>query len=217
MVSFGVAPAFLLLKLVGGTQEASTAVAPIVGKGIWLIAAIYLCCTALRLARFNVESVTDSSTHQTFRGLPSPAAAGTIASLVVLHQEFLREATGLADWLTSSTVAWAAHVLVRALPAIALILALAMVSRIPYVHLLNQYLAGRRSFKHLVRLTIFLILCLIHLQIALVCLFCAFGLSGPIKTLQQRWRAARAKTALPSSAAQSPAATSASPDEPLSG
>ncbi|GAG37035.1 unnamed protein product, partial [marine sediment metagenome] len=209
VVSFGVAPAFLLIKLLAPTQAASPAVAPIVGKGIWLIAAIYLCCTALRLARFNVESTVDISSHQTFRGLPSPAAAGTIASLVVLHQEFLREATGLGDWLTSSTVAWAAHVLVRALPAIALILALAMVSRIPYVHLLNQYVAGRRSFKHLVRLTIFFILCLVHLQIALVCLFCSFALSGPINILRDRWRRARAKTTIPST----PAASS-SPDEP---
>ena len=154
VVSFGVAPAFLLIKLVGGTQAASAAVAPIVGKGIWLIAAIYLCCTALRLARFNVESTTDISSHQTFRGLPSPAAAGTIASLVVLHQEFLREATGLGDWLRDSIgVDLASGVMVRALPAVTLILALAMVSRIPYVHLLNQYVAGRRSFKHPVRLT----------------------------------------------------------------
>jgi phosphatidylserine synthase len=131
---------------------------------------------------------------------------------VVLHQEFLREATGLGDWLTSSTVAWAAHVLVRALPPIALILALAMVSRIPYVHLLNQYVAGRRSFKHLVRLTLFLILCLVHLQIALVCLLCGYSMSGPITILRDRWRRARAKNELPS-----PAADSVSPDEPLSG
>ncbi|MCK4849816.1 MAG: CDP-alcohol phosphatidyltransferase family protein [Phycisphaerae bacterium] len=213
VVSFGVAPAFLLLKLVGGTQGASTAVAPIVDKGIWLIAAIYLCCTVLRLARFNVESTVDISSHQGFKGLPSPAAAGTIASLVVLQQEFLGGATGLGNWLRDSIgVDFAAQVMVRALPAVTLVLALAMVSRIPYVHLLNQYVAGRRSFKHLVRLTIFFILCLVHLQIAMVCMFCGFGLSGPINLLRDRWRIARAKNELPS-----PAADSVSPDEPLSG
>ena len=212
VVSFGVAPAFLLLKLIGGTQGASTAVAPIVGKGIWLIAAIYLCCTALRLARFNVESVTDISSHQTFRGLPAPAAAGIIASLVVLHQEFLgAEATGLGDWLRDSIgVDLAAQVMVRALPAVTLVLALAMVSRTPYVHLLNQYVAGRRSFKHLVRLTIFFILCLVHLQIALVCLFCGFALSGPVTILRDRWRRARAKASLPEPQVEN------STDQPLS-
>jgi len=213
VVSFGVAPAFLLIKLLAPTQAASPVVAPTVGKVIWLIAVIYLCCTALRLARFNVESVTDSSAHQTFRGLPAPGAAGIIASLVVLHQEFLGEATGLGDWLRDSIgVDLAIQVMVRALPVVTLVLALAMVSRIPYVHLLNQYLAGRRSFKHLVRLTIFLILCLVHLQIALVCMFCGFGLSGPVRILQKRWQSARGKAGLPSS----PAASSA-PDERLSG
>ncbi len=209
VISFGVAPAFLLLKLVGGTQEASTAVAPIVGKGIWLIAAIYLCCTVLRLARFNVESTVDISSHQGFKGLPSPAAAGTIASLVVLHQEFLREATGLGDWLRDSIgVDLASQVMVRALPVVTLALALAMVSRIPYVHLLNQYLAGRRSFKHLVRLTLFCILCLVHLQIAMVCLLCGYSMSGPINILRNRWRRVRAKAALPEAQEDIPGASS---------
>ena len=197
IVSFGVAPAFLLIKL---TSQAIPAIAPIgvpwLGKGVWLIAAIYLCCTALRLARFNVENATDSSAHITFKGLPAPAAAGAVASLVVLHQEFFYRATGLGDWLASSSVQWAAHFLVKGLPAVALVLALAMVSRITYVHLVNQYMHGRRSFRHLVRITLFLILCLVHVQIALVCLFCGFALSGPVAALRRRWQAARAKAVL---------------------
>ena len=69
VVSFGVAPAFLLIKLAAATRGITTDIAPIgvswLGKGIWLIAAIYLCCTALRLARFNIENATDLySTHR---------------------------------------------------------------------------------------------------------------------------------------------------------
>ncbi len=212
MVSFGVAPAFLMIKLVGQTPAAS-ATTTIAGKLVWLIAVIYLCCTALRLARFNVESTVDISSHQGFKGLPCPAAAGTIASLVVLHQEFLGDATGLGDWLRNSIgVDLASEVMFRALPVVTLVLALAMVSRIPYVHLLNHYAAGRRSFKHLVRLTLFLILCLFHLQIALVCLLCGYSISGPIGVLLNRWRAVRANSAIPNS----PAANSPSSDEHLS-
>ncbi|NIA07579.1 MAG: CDP-diacylglycerol--serine O-phosphatidyltransferase [Actinobacteria bacterium] len=205
VISFGVAPAFLLIKLAAGTKEMATDIAPIgvpwLGKGIWLIAAIYLCCTALRLARFNVENATDSSAHIGFKGLPAPAAAGAIASLVVLHQEFLRTATGLGDWLPSAT--WTETLVVRALPAVALVLALAMVSRIPYVHIVNQYMLGRRSFRHLVRITIFMILCLVHLQIALVCIFCGFALSGPLGSLRRRWQRAKAKTDLPQTQTES--------------
>ena len=205
VVSFGVAPAFLLIEL---ARPAVPAIAPIgvswLGKGVWLIAAIYLCCTALRLARFNVENATDVSAHMSFKGLPAPAAAGAIASLVILHQEFFYRATGLGDWLSSSNVEWADPLLVRGLPAIVLVLALAMVSRIPYVHLVNQYMRGRRSFRHLVKLTIFLILCLVHLQIALVCLFCGFALSGPVNSLRQHWQTARAKATLPRPQADHP-------------
>jgi len=214
MVSFGVAPAFLMIKLVSQTPAASATEATIAGKLVWLIAVIYLCCTALRLARFNVESTVDISSHHGFKGLPCPAAAGTIASLVVLHQEFLGDATGLGDWLRNSIgVDLASQVMIRALPVVTLVLALTMVSRIPYVHLLNYYAAGRRSFKHLVRLTLFLILCLFHMQIALVCLLCGYSISGPIGVLLNRWRAVRANSAIPNS----PAANSSSPDEHLSG
>ena len=216
VVSFGVAPAFLLIKLAAGTHEAAGAIAPIgapwMGKGIWLIAAIYLCCTTLRLARFNVENATDSSSHMSFKGLPAPAAAGAIASLVVLHQEFLRQATGLGDWLNSNTVAWADQLVVKALPVVTLVLALAMVSRMPYVHLVNQYMLGRRSFRHLVRLTIFLILCLVHPQIALMVIFCGFALSGPVSSIRRRWQTAQNKTASPLPQAENPQ-TSSSSDE----
>ena len=97
MVSFGVAPAFLMIKLVSQTPASSATEATIAGKLVWLIAVIYMCCTALRLARFNVESTADISSHHGFKGLPCPAAAGTIASLVVLHQEFRGYATGLGN------------------------------------------------------------------------------------------------------------------------
>ena len=84
----------------------------------------------------------------------------------------------------------------RAAPAVALLLGLAMVSRIPYVHLMNQYVAGKRSFGHLVRITLFFIVCLIHVQIALVCMFCGFALSGPINALRHRWQRVREKAGL---------------------
>lgn len=198
VVSFGAAPAFLLIRLAASTKQITTDIAPIgapwLGKGVWLIAAIYLCCTALRLARFNVENATDSSAHMSFKGLPAPAAAGAIASLIVLHQEFLRTATGLGDWLASPE--WMGSLLVRALPAMALIMALGMVSRIPYVHIVNQYMLGQRSFKHLVRIMMFLILCLVHLQIALVVIFCGFALSGPLVSLRRRWQRIKAKASM---------------------
>ncbi len=63
LVTFGVAPAFMMLRLVSHYVGPEGG-APILGpeadhafaKVLWGVAAVYLCCTALRLARFNVET-----------------------------------------------------------------------------------------------------------------------------------------------------------------
>ena len=72
VVSFGVAPAFVLYSM---------ALAPL-GRAAWLGAFLFVICGALRLARFNVYAgVTDK---RYFVGLPIPAAAGVVASMVLL-------------------------------------------------------------------------------------------------------------------------------------
>lgn len=78
VVSFGVAPAFLVHRIVlkdvfvNHTQ---------VG---WFIAAMYLICGALRLARFNCLAVMPNrSSSDDFTGFPIPAAAGVVASLTL--------------------------------------------------------------------------------------------------------------------------------------
>ncbi len=85
LISFGVAPAFLVHRVVLrdvfiNSQEVG-----------WFIASIYLMCGALRLARFNCLAAMpqDKVGHKDFVGLPIPAAAGTVASitLLLLHLE----------------------------------------------------------------------------------------------------------------------------------
>jgi len=70
MVSFGVAPGLLAYEF---------ALKPY-GRYGWLAAFIYVACTALRLARFNVE---EPGVKAYFKGLPSPAAAGLVAATVI--------------------------------------------------------------------------------------------------------------------------------------
>ncbi len=74
IVSFGVAPALMVYRIVLHTF-------PNVG---WIIAAVYLVCGALRLARFNCLAAEDSAAaNREFTGFPIPAAAGLIASLTL--------------------------------------------------------------------------------------------------------------------------------------
>ena len=76
IVSFGVAPALLVFKIV------LFALPERIG---WLIAVFYLLCGALRLARFNIVSTYNLSTgNRNFTGFPIPAAAGLISSITLL-------------------------------------------------------------------------------------------------------------------------------------
>ncbi len=71
VLTFGAAPAYL--AYIWGLREFD--------RLGWLVPLLYLICTATRLARFNVQTkVVDS---RAFVGLPSPAAAGAIAAILV--------------------------------------------------------------------------------------------------------------------------------------
>jgi CDP-diacylglycerol---serine O-phosphatidyltransferase len=75
IVSFGVAPALLVFKIV---------LADIPNRIGWIIAVFYLLCGALRLARFNVASTYNlGSGSRNFSGFPIPAAAGLISSITL--------------------------------------------------------------------------------------------------------------------------------------
>jgi CDP-diacylglycerol--serine O-phosphatidyltransferase len=169
MVTFGVAPGFLLVKMTPaftyGHREA-----------IWVIAASFAVCTALRLARFNVET-DENDDHLHFNGLPSPAGAAAIASFAIMFYSLHREEHHLADEI--------AAVVQFVLPFFALLVALLMVSRIPYPHLVNQLFRGRRSFNHIVSL-VFAIVAVMVIRGYSVPLICAaFVLVGPLKYLWQ--------------------------------
>ncbi|MBN1627729.1 MAG: CDP-diacylglycerol--serine O-phosphatidyltransferase [Deltaproteobacteria bacterium] len=71
LVAFGVAPAVLAFMW---------ALSPF-GRLGWLAACLYVICGALRLARFNVEKTSGDSAY--FKGLPIPAAAICISSMVL--------------------------------------------------------------------------------------------------------------------------------------
>jgi len=178
IISFGVAPAFLMLKVLEykltGFAESNPAIGNFLQRFIWLAAAAYISCAAIRLARFNVENEEDESAHMSFVGLPTPAAAGVIVSLVIFHQETLPELS------VKNTQAYliCENAIIYALPFLVLGMAVLMVSRIRYPHILNQYIKGKKPFAHLMRVLLFLGLVIWSRQAALVLIFCGFAASG---------------------------------------
>ena len=77
LISFGVAPAFLVHRVV------LKDVFPNHPEFGWFIASIYLLCGAFRLARFNCLAAVRMDNEKDFVGFPIPSAAGLVASLTL--------------------------------------------------------------------------------------------------------------------------------------
>ncbi|MBX3424364.1 MAG: CDP-diacylglycerol--serine O-phosphatidyltransferase [Pirellulales bacterium] len=159
VVSFGVAPAILLVKMCPQFAEVHR-------EAIWCIAALFACCAAMRLARFNVE-IDEEDDHSWFEGLPSPAAAAVIASFAMFSYTLRNEINAGKD-LFEQFDWW----LQRVLPLVALAIGLLMVSRIPYPHLVNHLLRGQRSFPQLVAI-VFAVMTLVAVRWYAIPVMCA--------------------------------------------
>ena len=178
IISFGIAPVFLMLKVLESKMHDS--LGPMVSDNffarfVWLSAAVYIGCAAIRLARFNVENEQTEAAHMSFWGLPCPAAAGVIASLIIFQQDLLPK-LAIAS---SDAYQLFENALLYCLPLIAIGIAVLMISRIRYSHVFNQYLKGRKPFAYLIWgfLGIGLIV-ISNLPLMLVLSFCGFAISG---------------------------------------
>jgi CDP-diacylglycerol--serine O-phosphatidyltransferase len=179
VISFGIAPAFLMLRVVETNLTFSPIVDIFIYRFLWLVAAIYFSCAAIRLARFNVENEEDESHHMTFSGLPSPAAAGAVASLIILNQEFTMKIQ--EDWRLYLQIG---HTfIIYILPFATLLAGSLMVSRIRYPHVVNQYLKGKKPFSYLIKAVGIIVIVIWYFEIALVVVFWSFALSGILKLL----------------------------------
>lgn len=155
MAAFGIAPALVIYSW--SLYD--------LGKLGWLAAFTYAAGTALRLARFN----TQVSDKRYFQGLPCPAAAGLIASLV---------------WLGSNyEIELAVFDVVIALLTITL--AALMVSTIRYVSFKAIDFKGKVPFLKIVIIVFVLVGIALEPAAILFLVFLLYICSGPILTLWQ--------------------------------
>jgi CDP-diacylglycerol---serine O-phosphatidyltransferase len=120
IVSFGMAPALMVFFLILAPQGQYQWFRELG----WFIAFIYLLCGAVRLARFNVITNpllhrAEAESNKDFVGLPIPAAAGTVASLVMLLLYMSANARELRQWTLT-------------LPLILILVSFLMVSTVRY-------------------------------------------------------------------------------------
>jgi CDP-diacylglycerol--serine O-phosphatidyltransferase len=171
LVSFGLAPAILLVKMCPQFSFYHR-------DAIWCIAAVFACCAALRLARFNVESDSDDD-HTMFAGLPTPAAAAAIGSFAILSYSLRNENAVVTNDNFQLYDLW----MQRFVPLFAVIISVLMVSRLPYPHPLTQFLRGQRTFAQLIAIVFSLMLILIVWNYAIPILCVAFVCWPPVKFL----------------------------------
>jgi len=133
IISFGVAPAFLVYKIV------LRDVFPEHVEIGWFIASVYLLCGAFRLARFNcLAAQAGSGGGKEFLGFPIPAAAALVASLT-LFMIWLNEIGWMEERFSRSR--WR-----LLLPIIMLFLSWMMVSEVKYPTFKKLDLRATKTF-----------------------------------------------------------------------
>ena len=177
-VTFGLAPAVLVFRMHMILPEWN-----LWRWMLWCLSLAYFLGAVLRLARFTAETEDDEASHLCFKGLPSPGAAGVIASCVVLYfyiKEFKqKELTLLLPW--QSSLERVADTIPIFLPFLAGLLGYLMVSnRLRYFHVAGR-LVTRHGFDALVYVIFGVILVAIFPEVILPLLFFGYLFSGPVK------------------------------------
>ena len=171
LISFGVAPA-VMVKVIfeQGMIQANLSYSV---KLTLLLTALYTICSVLRLARFTVDTTPEDHAHHLFMGLPTPAAAGTIAASVL----FLYHGDQTFSFMEKPEVLLSIKKGLLFLPPL---LGLLMMSKIEYVHFFNRFVRGRKTFNFLVQGILVLFLVAFWHEVAILLCFLAYLASGPV-------------------------------------
>lgn len=179
-ISFGIAPAVIVALILGPTPDKE-----ILPKAVWFFSVVFALAVVLRLARFNVAEAKGDEDHEIFQGLPSPAAAGLVASLVIFKY-YLAEGVGMEELgrkLIGEEVGaqLGRFIIFPILPASTLLLGYLMISsRIRYSHVVSRYLSGKRTWDYFAYLVFIVFLAAAMREVALVLGFGLYAASGPV-------------------------------------
>ncbi len=178
VVTCGVAPAILMIAFI--TRELSSDFFPsplsehFMGRAMWIAAAFYVACAAIRLARFNVEHAKADFDYKSFRGIPSPGAAAVMAALIFFQDQPEGESF-------RSAIAYS-------LPVISILLAFLMVSRFHYGKLHRGYLMSKQPVGQFFVLLLMLAVFFSYKSASFLIATFIYMCSGPAKMLIKQMR-----------------------------
>jgi len=177
LVTFGVAPALLMYQL---------ALEPL-GRPGYMIAVFFVLTAALRLARFNLRTLSMDPSLSYFVGLPVPAAAGILASFVLSYELF---DNGDMTAKTIPLLMQRMPLFFRLIPVTVLLLSFLMISQLHYGNFKRLKLGRPKSLQSLTLLTAGLLLIVTFPQNTIFIIFSLYVLSG---VLLFGWRFYRAR------------------------
>jgi CDP-diacylglycerol--serine O-phosphatidyltransferase len=157
VISFGIAPALMVFFLILSPTQGYEAFRNIG----WFLGFVYLLCAAIRLARFNVltNPLLYRDKHEStkdFIGLPVPAAAATVAALVLFLLYLSENDKSLNRWAL-------------ALPPLLGLIAILMVSGIRYPSGKKVDLQTKTRLLPFVALLVFIGGVVLFKEIAILC------------------------------------------------
>jgi CDP-diacylglycerol--serine O-phosphatidyltransferase len=152
-ITFGVAPAMMSKVMLEHNDVLHS-------KLHFLVATSFALMAILRLARFNLETEHEPEAHLYFRGLPSPAAAGTVTAVILMIlslgggiEEEGGEPTVVGKGLRMLSEHTRDSIVSVLLPSLAILLpalGVLMVSRVRYIHATSFLFRRRARFFSLV-------------------------------------------------------------------
>lgn len=157
-----------------------------------IVCFLYIFFGAVRLARFNLASYFNKEPISKFiEGLPTPAAAGIIASVVLLFGFLNSDASVSKRHITFlvTILPW----ILNFLPGIILLLAFLMITKIRYPKVNNFRLTQRVSFKFFSLVLVGLLLLIAYPESSIFIVFSIYLLYGLGEYLVRKYRIFRDK------------------------
>lgn len=178
LVTFGLVPAFMIVQM---NLDGS----PRWLNMVWFFSLAYFLGALLRLARFNVENAPEEEAHLCFKGLPSPAAAGCVASLVIFQGYVLKaeqaELKWLAEYVPVETMIAYVGAVNYLLPFLGVILGFTMVSsRLKFEHIGSRIFGRSHSWEFFVSLIFAALLLAIIPEVFLPLAFIGYLIWTPV-------------------------------------
>jgi CDP-diacylglycerol--serine O-phosphatidyltransferase len=140
------------------------------------IAVLFILCSALRLARFNVMAQNNVPVEN-FMGLPTPASAGVLVSFVLSYE--LLGPTGLS--LNSRTIDILQKqmpLFFKVMPVVVVVLSFLMVSNVPYYSFKHMKFSRFAAMRLLVAMIVLVLLIVVYPQNIFFIIFTGYALSG---------------------------------------